>query len=145
MLRNSININNINNLLSVLCGYFLHYQRNTREKVMNFIEIVFEKNRYGLTYFLFFAIMFLILPPLVHAQAPTASTEAASAIGTTIATVNGTINANGSETTVTFEYGLNASYGGYFTADQSPVSGSANTAMSATISDSSPTPPITFG
>jgi hypothetical protein len=31
-MRNSFNINKINNLLSVLCGYFLHYENIELEK-----------------------------------------------------------------------------------------------------------------
>jgi phosphodiesterase/alkaline phosphatase D-like protein len=61
---------------------------------------------------------------------PTATTQAASNIGATSATLNGTVNANNNSTTVTFEFGPNTSYGRTFTADQSPVTGSTNTAVS---------------
>lgn len=64
---------------------------------------------------------------------PTAATEGASPVGTTTATLNGTVNANGSSTTVTFEYGLDTSYGTTVTADQSPVTGSMDTAVSKAI------------
>lgn len=63
----------------------------------------------------------------------TATTEAATSIGTDTATLNGTVNANGESTTVTFEYGLDTGYGSTWTADQSPVTGSINTAVSAQI------------
>jgi phosphodiesterase/alkaline phosphatase D-like protein len=66
------------------------------------------------------------------AQAPTATTGAATGIGSYDATVNGTVNANGSSTTVIFEYGTTVSYGSTWTADQSPVTGSTNTAVSST-------------
>jgi phosphodiesterase/alkaline phosphatase D-like protein len=66
--------------------------------------------------------------------APTATTLAASAVTTTGATLNGTVNANGSSTTVTFEYGLTTSYGTTVTADQSPVTGFTDAAVSAAIS-----------
>ena len=71
----------------------------------------------------------------VMGQAPTATTNAATGIGTTSATLNGTVNANGSSTTVIFEYGFTTSYGFTWTADQSPVSGSTNTAVTATIGE----------
>ena len=67
------------------------------------------------------------------AQAPNAITEAASNVTSMGATVNGTVNANGFETTVTFEYGLDTSYGNTVTAVQSPVTGSTNTAVSRAI------------
>jgi hypothetical protein len=44
-------------------------------------------------------------------QAPTATTQAASSIATTSATLNGYINPNGASTTAYFEYGLTTSYG----------------------------------
>jgi phosphodiesterase/alkaline phosphatase D-like protein len=65
--------------------------------------------------------------------APTAVTNAASAVGTTTATLNGTVNANGASTTVTFQYGLTTAYGTTVTAAQSPVTGSTNTAVSRAI------------
>jgi phosphodiesterase/alkaline phosphatase D-like protein len=61
---------------------------------------------------------------------PTATTQAASNIGNTSATLNGTVNANNNQTTVTFEFGPNTGYGRTFTADQSPVTGSSDTAVS---------------
>ena len=69
------------------------------------------------------------------AQAPTANTGAATGVGSFAATVNGTVNANGSSTTVIFEYGLDTGYGSTWTADQSPVTGSTNTAVSATLGE----------
>jgi hypothetical protein len=42
---------------------------------------------------------------------PTAATGAASGVNSTNATLNGTVNANGSATTVTFEFGVDTSYG----------------------------------
>jgi phosphodiesterase/alkaline phosphatase D-like protein len=70
--------------------------------------------------------------------APTVLTTAASSVTTTGATLNGTVNANGTSTTVTFEYGLTTSYGTTVTADQSPVTGSTNTAVSKTITGLTP-------
>jgi hypothetical protein len=71
-------------------------------------------------------------------QPPTATTGAATAVGTSSATLNGTVNANYSSTTVTFEYGTDTSYGNAVTADQSPVTGSADTAVSKTLLGLSP-------
>jgi phosphodiesterase/alkaline phosphatase D-like protein len=65
---------------------------------------------------------------------PTATTNAATNVGNTGATLNGTVNANGNSTTVTFEFGPDASYGRTFTADQSPVTGTTNTAVSFNVS-----------
>jgi hypothetical protein len=72
------------------------------------------------------------------ATPPTVTTTAASSITTTGATLNGTVNANGSSTTVTFQYGLTTSYGSTVTAAQSPVSGNTVTAVSAVISGLTP-------
>jgi len=59
--------------------------------------------------------------------APTATTNAASGIGSATATLNGTVNANGFSTTVIFEYGLTTSYGSTATASPSIVTGNGNT------------------
>ncbi len=57
---------------------------------------------------------------------PSAQTNAATNITQTTATLNGTVNANNTSTTVTFDYGTDTSYGST-TALQSPVSGSGLT------------------
>jgi len=72
--------------------------------------------------------------PVLAQSAPSATTGAATVVGTSSATLNGTVNANGSSTAVTFEYGLTTSYGATVTADQSPVTGNINTAVSTTVS-----------
>ena len=72
------------------------------------------------------------------AVAPTATTNAATAVSTTSATLHGTINANGLSTTVTFQYGNNTSYSRSVSANPATVTGSANTAVSVTVSDLSP-------
>lgn len=69
---------------------------------------------------------------------PDATTGSASSIGSASATLNGTVNANGSSTTVTFEYGETTSYGTEVTADQSPVEGNTVTAVSKSISGLTP-------
>ena len=68
----------------------------------------------------------------------TVSTDSASAITGTAATLYGTVNANNSPTTVMIEYGPTASYGNSVTADQSPVTGTANTLVSAHVTGLSP-------
>jgi uncharacterized protein (TIGR02145 family) len=70
--------------------------------------------------------------------APSATTSAATSISSTTATLNGTVNANGASTTVTFLYGETSSYGSTSTASQSPVSGSSNTSVSAGITGLKP-------
>jgi large repetitive protein len=64
---------------------------------------------------------------------PTVNTTAATAILAYSATLNGTVNANGSSTVVTFQYGTTVAYGSTVTALQSPVTGSTLTAVSGAI------------
>ena len=65
---------------------------------------------------------------------PTVTTNAATALTATGATLNGTVSSNGAATTVTFEYGPTTSYGTTVTATQSPLAGSAsNAAVSYTL------------
>jgi len=72
------------------------------------------------------------------AAPPTVVTTAATAITTTGATLNGTVNANGSSTTVTFEYGQTTGYGSTITATQSPVTGNLVTAVSGPVTGLAP-------
>jgi len=65
--------------------------------------------------------------------APTATTNAATSVSATDATLNGSINANSASTAVTFEYGLTNSYGSTVTATPSPFTGSSSTSVSAAI------------
>ncbi len=65
---------------------------------------------------------------------PTATTQTASSILLNTATLNGSVNANGESTTVTFEYGLTTGYGSTVSAVPSTVTGSTNTAVYANIS-----------
>jgi hypothetical protein len=52
--------------------------------------------------------------------------------------LNGTVNASGFQTTVTFEYGETVSYGDAVAASPSPVSGSSDTQVSAGLAGLSP-------
>jgi len=74
----------------------------------------------------------------LDAQAPVVTTLAATALNSAGATLNGTVNASGFETTVTFEYGETASYGSTVAASPSPVGGSADTPVSAVLTGLSP-------
>ena len=71
-------------------------------------------------------------------EPPEAHTMEATNPGATSANLNGTVNANGQSTVVTFEYGPTTSYGSTITAVQSPLTGTANTNVSATISGLTP-------
>ncbi len=72
------------------------------------------------------------------AIAPTVATVAASSVSSTAATLNGTVNANGASTTVTFEYGTSTAYGSTVTAAQSPVTGTNATSVTAALSGLTP-------
>ncbi len=48
---------------------------------------------------------------IIAVSAPTATTGAATGVGTTTATLNGTVNPNGLSTTAQFQYGLTTAYG----------------------------------
>ncbi|MCK9420319.1 MAG: DUF1566 domain-containing protein [Nitrospirae bacterium] len=64
---------------------------------------------------------------------PTVTTNSASGIGQTSATLNGTVNPNGASTSAYFEYGLTTDYG-FSTSAQSLGSGSGNVSLTASIS-----------
>jgi large repetitive protein len=64
---------------------------------------------------------------------PTVVTTAATAVTGTMATLNGTVNANGVISTVTFEYGLTIAYGTIVPGVPATVSGSIVTAVLANI------------
>jgi virginiamycin B lyase len=69
------------------------------------------------------------------AAASTVVTEAASSVGASGATVNGTVNPNGASVTeCTFEYGTTAAYGSSTPCGSLPGAGSAAVAVSAAIS-----------
>lgn len=71
-------------------------------------------------------------------QAPIASTQDATNVSKTDATLNATVNANYVSTTVSFEYGTTTGYGNIITASPDPVNGSTNTNVTADISSLSP-------
>ncbi|MFZ4548601.1 MAG: hypothetical protein ACOYN4_14240, partial [Bacteroidales bacterium] len=67
------------------------------------------------------------------AAPPTVVTLSATAIGNNIATLQGTVNANGQSTTTSFEYGLTTSYGTTVAGSPVTVTGSTVTPVSASI------------
>ena len=69
---------------------------------------------------------------------PSPVTAAASSITATGATLNGTVNAHGNSTTVTFSYGTTAAYGTNVAGTPSPVTGSTATNVSATLTGLTP-------
>jgi len=67
--------------------------------------------------------------------APTVTTNSATSLVATGATLNGTVSSNGASTTASFDYGTSTNYGSSATADQSPLASNANgTSITATIS-----------
>jgi hypothetical protein len=68
-------------------------------------------------------------------SAPIVTTQNASSIQTTSATLNASINAKYLSTIVTFEYGTTASYGSTITVTQSPLTGGGNTSVSINIAN----------
>ena len=75
---------------------------------------------------------------LSFAATPSATTLAATSLSGTGATLNGTVNANGSSTAVSFEFGLTTAYGSTATATPTPVTGSSPTAVSAVLTGLTP-------
>jgi hypothetical protein len=65
--------------------------------------------------------------------APTVTTLAASSTSATGATLNGTANANGTNSLPTFDFGTTTSYGSNQAAAPSPVTGSTTTAVSTVL------------
>jgi alpha-tubulin suppressor-like RCC1 family protein len=64
---------------------------------------------------------------------PAAVTFAASAITSTGATLNGTVNASGNSTAVSFDYGISTSYGTNVAGTPTPLTGDSATPVSATL------------
>lgn len=68
-----------------------------------------------------------------------ATTLPATSISATGAVLNGTVNADGANTTITFEYGPTVAYGNSVAATPAAVSGTVTTPVSATLSGLPPT------
>jgi RHS repeat-associated protein len=72
---------------------------------------------------------------VVYGLKPSATTEAATSVGETTATLKGQVNPNGAETKYQFEYGLTTSYGSVAPAGPESVgSGTTNVAVSKAVS-----------
>lgn len=72
---------------------------------------------------------------LSYATAPVVTTNAATALTTTSAKLNGTVDDSGASTTVSFDYGLTVAYGSTVTSPQSPLgAGYGATPVTATAS-----------
>ncbi|MBS0659772.1 MAG: hypothetical protein JSR82_16145 [Verrucomicrobia bacterium] len=69
---------------------------------------------------------------------PAFSVSPVTALTSTGATLNGTVNPSGASASVSFAYGLTPSYGSTITATPSSVSGTSPTAVSATLSGLTP-------
>ena len=72
------------------------------------------------------------------ASPPTVATTAATGVTSTTASLNGTVNANGASTAVTFQYGLTTAYGTTVPGVPSPVTGSSVTPVTAAIAGLAP-------
>ena len=112
------------------------FWRSTGDKEANICLIFSRKCKQSMQMSSCLSMIFIVLLLTVNIQnvmalPPTATTDAASAIGSTGVTVNGTVNANGISSTVIFEYGLTEEYGSTISATQSPVSDSTETPVSA--------------
>jgi hypothetical protein len=70
--------------------------------------------------------------------APLATTLAATGIGASFATLNGTVNANGQSTTDWFEIGTGTSYGTIINATPGTVTGNSVTPVTGTVSGLAP-------
>ena len=66
------------------------------------------------------------------AEAPTATTGAATAAGSATATLNGTVDPNGQPTTARFQYGIDTSYGSV-AAVSGPLTGTTTQAVTASL------------
>lgn len=69
---------------------------------------------------------------------PVSNSQNASNIQVSSATLNGTVNPNFLETTVTFEYGTTTSYGSTVVAQQSPLSGDSEGTVLADLTELAP-------
>jgi hypothetical protein len=85
--------------------------------------------------------MLLVVPGVASAAGPPAATTGtATAIGSTSATLNGTVSANKQSTTVLFQYGTTTAYGGPYgvPAGAGTVNGNSAKSVSAAISGLTP-------
>jgi phosphodiesterase/alkaline phosphatase D-like protein len=72
---------------------------------------------------------------VTRAELPTVTTGEVTGVLSNAATFNGTVNADGANTTASFQYGLTTNYGSTVTAVPATVTGSSDTAVSATVAN----------
>jgi hypothetical protein len=72
-------------------------------------------------------------PQTSSSTKPTATTNSATSVSSSLATLNGTVNPNGTSTTAYFQYGTTTSYGST-TSSQSIGSGTSNVSVTANLS-----------
>ncbi|MFZ2276735.1 MAG: choice-of-anchor D domain-containing protein, partial [Prosthecobacter sp.] len=75
---------------------------------------------------------------LVASPAPNAATLASTSITATSASLNGTVNANGAAATVSFDYGLDDTYGTNVAGAPASITGADDTAVSTTLTGLAP-------
>ncbi len=76
-----------------------------------------------------------VQPVIAYSAAPTATTNAASAISANAATLNATVNDNGAATSVSFDWGTSISYGNSASATPATVNaGAGSTAVTGSLS-----------
>ena len=75
---------------------------------------------------------------LVASPVPTIATLAATSVTSTSAVLNGTVNANGGTATMSFDYGLDSTYGVSTAGTPATVTGSSATAVSTTLTGLTP-------
>ena len=75
---------------------------------------------------------------LVATPVPAATTLAATSVTTTTAVLNGTVNANGGSAAVSFDYGLDTTYGTNVAGTPATVTGSSSTAVSVSLTGLTP-------
>ena len=78
-----------------------------------------------------------------HFGSADSDNTAATEITRASATLNGTVNANGASTAVSFEYGLTTAYGNTVAGVPSPVTGNTVTPVTANITGLLPATPAT--
>jgi alpha-tubulin suppressor-like RCC1 family protein len=75
---------------------------------------------------------------LVASPVPTVTTLAVTSVGATTAVLNGTVNANGGSSMVSFDYGLDNSYGTNLAGTPSSVTGTGSTTISTSLTSLTP-------
>lgn len=75
---------------------------------------------------------------LVSSPIPTVTTLAVTSVGATTAVLNGTVNANGGSSMVSFDYGLDTSYGINLAGTPTSITGTGSTAISTSLTSLTP-------